>query len=55
MAPPLLSLQNISLTLGGKPFLQEASLSVLPGEKICLVGAQWLRQIDPFKDCRRIR
>jgi ATP-binding cassette subfamily F protein uup len=38
MAPPLLSLQNISLTLGGKPLLAEASLSVLPGEKICLVG-----------------
>jgi len=38
MAPPLLSLQNIALTLGGKPLLEEASLSVSPGEKICLVG-----------------
>ncbi len=38
MAPPLLSLQNISFTLGGTPLLVEASLSVLPGEKICLVG-----------------
>ena len=38
MAPPLLLLQNISLTLGGKPLLDDASLSVLPGEKLCLVG-----------------
>jgi ABC transport system ATP-binding/permease protein len=38
MAPPFLLLQNISLTLGGKPLLEEASLSVLPGEKLCLIG-----------------
>ena len=38
MAPPLLLLQNISLTLGGKPLLDDASLSVLPGEKLCLIG-----------------
>jgi ABC transport system ATP-binding/permease protein len=38
MAPPLLLLQNISLTLGGKPLLNDASLSVSPGEKLCLVG-----------------
>ena len=38
MAPPLLLLQNISLTLGGKPLLDGASLSVSAGERLCLVG-----------------
>src|SRR5438270_6106748 len=38
MAPPLLQLQNTSLTLGGKPLLNNASLSVSPGEKLCLAG-----------------
>jgi len=38
MAPPLLFLQNISLTLGGKPLLDGASLSVSAGERLCLVG-----------------
>ncbi len=36
--PPLLSLQNITLTLGGKPLLESADLSVAPGERLCLVG-----------------
>ncbi len=38
MAPPLLLLQNISLTLGGKPLLDAASISVSAGERLCLVG-----------------
>ncbi|WOJ89200.1 ATP-binding cassette domain-containing protein [Methylocapsa polymorpha] len=38
MAPPLLLLQNISLTLGGKPLLEAADLSVSAGERLCLVG-----------------
>ena len=38
MAPPLLSLQDISLNLGGKSLLQGASLSVSAGERLCLVG-----------------
>jgi ATP-binding cassette subfamily F protein uup len=38
MAPPLLSLQGITLTLGGKPLLEGADLSVAPGERLCLVG-----------------
>jgi ABC transport system ATP-binding/permease protein len=38
MAPPLLQLQNISLTLGGAPLLAGADLSVEPGERLCLVG-----------------
>jgi len=38
MAPPLLSLQGIRLTLGGKPLLDGADLSVAPGERLCLVG-----------------
>ena len=38
MAPPLLQLQQIGLTLGGKPLLEAADLIVAPGERICLVG-----------------
>ena len=38
MAPPLLNLQNIQLTISGKPLLEGAELSVAPGERICLVG-----------------
>ncbi len=39
MAPPLLSLQDIHLTLGGGgPLLDGAELSVGAGERICLVG-----------------
>ena len=38
MAPPLLTLQNIHLTLGGKPLLAGAELSVSRGERLCLVG-----------------
>jgi ABC transport system ATP-binding/permease protein len=38
MTPPLLSLQNIALTLGGKPLLEEASLALSAEEKLCLVG-----------------
>ncbi|WP_034993442.1 ABC-F family ATP-binding cassette domain-containing protein [Beijerinckia mobilis] len=38
MAPPLLLLQNIMLTLGGKPLLESAELSVSAGARVCLVG-----------------
>ncbi|WP_036260059.1 ABC-F family ATP-binding cassette domain-containing protein [Methylocapsa aurea] len=38
MAPPLLLLQNIMLTLGGRPLLEAADLSVSAGERLCLVG-----------------
>ncbi len=38
MAPPLLNLQNIALTFGGTPLLEDASLSVGEGERICIVG-----------------
>jgi len=36
--PPLLSLQDIQLTLGGAPLLDGAQLAVSAGERICLVG-----------------
>ncbi len=38
MAPPLLTLHQISLSFGGTPLLTDASLSVSQGERLCLVG-----------------
>jgi ATP-binding cassette subfamily F protein uup len=38
MAAPLLLLQDIRLTFGGKPLLDGAELSVAAGERLCLVG-----------------
>jgi ATP-binding cassette subfamily F protein uup len=38
MAPPLLLLQDVSLTLGAAPLFHSAELSVAPGERLCLVG-----------------
>ncbi len=38
MAPPLLLLQDITLTLGGAPLLDGAAFGVSPGERLCLVG-----------------
>ena len=38
MAPPLLLLQDIHLSLGTTPLLQGATLSVAPGERLALVG-----------------
>lgn len=38
MPPPLLTLQDIRLTLGGNPLLAGADLSVSRGERLCLVG-----------------
>ena len=36
--PPLLALQGVTLTLGGKPLLEGVDLSVSPGARLCLVG-----------------
>ena len=36
--PPLLTLQDITLTFGGRPLLAGAELSASAGERICLVG-----------------
>src|SRR6267154_5196286 len=38
MPPPLLLLQNISLTFGTKPLLAGAALAAGAGDRICLVG-----------------
>lgn len=38
MAPPLLTLANIHLTFGTTPLLEGAALSVMPRERLCLVG-----------------
>ncbi len=37
-APPLLSLQDITLTFGGAPLLKGAELFLFEGERLCLVG-----------------
>ena len=36
--PPLLALQGVTLTLGGKPLLEGADLSVAPVARLCVVG-----------------
>ena len=38
MAPPILTLQDISLTFGGTPLLEAAELAVGRAERVCLVG-----------------
>src|SRR5688572_25255849 len=38
MPPPLLLLQDISLTFGATPLLSGAALAVAAGDRICLVG-----------------
>ena len=38
MSAPILNLQNISYTLGGRPLLDGADISVSAGERLCLVG-----------------
>jgi ATP-binding cassette subfamily F protein uup len=38
MAPPILTLADISLTFGGTPLLEGAELIVSRGERLCLVG-----------------
>jgi ATP-binding cassette subfamily F protein uup len=36
--PPLLLLKDISLSFGSKPLLDDATLSIGPSERLCLVG-----------------
>ena len=38
MAPPILFLSDIHLTLGTAPLLRGAEISVSPGDRLCLVG-----------------
>lgn len=38
ISPPLLRLENISLTFGGKPLIEQASFSVHAGDRIALIG-----------------
>lgn len=38
MATPILYLKDINLTFGGTPLLTGASLTLYPGDRICLVG-----------------
>src|SRR6478735_9153844 len=37
-APPLLTLQDVALTFGGTPLIQNAEITIAPGERACLVG-----------------
>ncbi|MCJ7617636.1 MAG: ATP-binding cassette domain-containing protein, partial [Desulfobacterales bacterium] len=34
----LISLQNITLSFGGPPILQQINLQIEPGERVCLIG-----------------
>ncbi len=36
--PPLVTMKDLKVTFGGKPLLENISFSILPNEKICLVG-----------------
>ncbi len=38
MAPPLLTLKDISLTFGGRPVFENLSLYIAENERLCLVG-----------------
>ncbi len=38
MAPPLLTLQDITLNFGGKPVFEGADLGIGPGDRVALVG-----------------
>src|SRR3979411_2827671 len=38
MAPPLIQLKDIALTVGGTPLFSGVELSVSSGERVCLVG-----------------
>src|SRR5579871_3946148 len=38
MAPPILHIRDIGLTLGGQPLLAKAELAIAPGDRIALVG-----------------
>ena len=38
MAPPLLTLKDVSLTFGDQPLLDQVELIVSAGDRICLVG-----------------
>src|SRR5260370_2843858 len=38
MAPPLIQLKDIKLTLGGTPLLSGVELSVSQSERVCLIG-----------------
>ncbi len=35
---PILRLDNISLAFGSRPLLEQASLQIEPGERVCVVG-----------------
>ena len=38
MAPPLLTLSNIHLTFGSTPLFEGAELTIMPNERLCIVG-----------------
>jgi len=38
MAPPLLTLTDITLGFGGRPLFARVSLAIAPGERLCVVG-----------------
>ena len=53
-AAPVLTLQGIRLVLGSTPLLEDAELSVLPGEKLALVGRNGSGKSTLLKTLARI-
>ena len=52
-APPLLTLQDVALTFGGTPLIQNAELTIAPGERLCLVGRNGSGKSTLLQDRRR--
>ena len=50
---PLLRLNDISLSFGGPPLLDNVTLQIEAGERIGLVGPKRLRQVHPHEAARR--
>jgi ATP-binding cassette subfamily F protein uup len=56
MAAPVLRLDSVSLAFGSRPLLEQASLQVEPGERVCVVGRNGEGKSSMLKlVCRQLR
>ena len=53
MAPPLLTLSNIHLTFGSTPLFEGAELTIMPKERLCIVGRNGSGKSTLLKDSSR--